>query len=187
MNADITQIIKDLKEERTVTMAFGMIIEHYSERLYWHIRRIVVQHEEAEDALQETFMTAYSSASTFRGESESSLAAWLYRIATNTALKILKRKRRHIFASLDSLSNTLIAEFEGEIAPDADQIAIKLQRAILALPVKQRLVFNMRYYDELSFEEISQITGQSVSTLKTNYHYAAKRIKQSVSQLDYEE
>ena len=114
------------------------------------------------------------------------MAAWLYRIATNVAIKALKRKRRHIFASLDSLSNTLIAEFEGEIAPDADQIAVKLQRAILALPVKQRLVFNMRYYDELSFEEISQITGQSISTLKTNYHYAAKRVKQSVSQLDYE-
>lgn len=186
MNADITQIINTLKSEQYAVRAFEVVIERYSERLYWHIRRIVVQHEEAEDALQDTFVTAYSAVGGFRGETESSLVAWLYKIATTVALKALKRRRKHIFASLDSLSNTLVSDFEAEIDPSADQIAIKLQRAILALPMKQKLVFNMRYYDELSFEEISQITGQSVAALKTNYHYAAKRIKQLVSQLDYE-
>ena len=186
MNADITQIIGALKSANGAVRAFDWVIEHYSERLYWHCRRIVVQHEEAEDVVQETFVTAYSSIGSFRGETEGSLLAWLYRIATNQSIKALKRRRRHIFTSLDSLCYTLIADFEGEIAPDADEIVVKLHRAILELPMKQKLVFNLRYFDELPFEDISQITGQSVSTLKTNYHYATKRVRQIVSQLDFE-
>lgn len=186
MNADITQIIVALKSANGAVRAFDWVIEHYSERLYWHSRRIVVQHEEAEDVVQETFVTAFSNMGSFRGETEGSLLAWLYKIATTHSLKALKRRRRHIFTSIDSLNSTLIADFEGEIAPDADEITVKLQKAILALPMKQKLVFNLRYFDELPFEAISQITGQSVSTLKTNYHYAAKRVKQLVSQLDFE-
>lgn len=186
MNADTTQMIVALKSADGAVRAFDMIIERYSERLYWHCRRIVVQHEEAEDVLQDTFVTAFSSTSKFRGENEGSLLAWLYKIATTLAIKNLRRRKRYIFTSIDSLSAMLIADFEGEIAPEADEITVKLQKAILALPIKQRLVFNMRYYDELSFESISQITGDSVSTLKTNYHYAAKRVKQIVSQLEYE-
>lgn len=185
-NSDTALIIKRLRSADDRTLAFDWIIERYSERLYWHCRRIVVLHEDSQDALQDTFVTAFLSIGNFRGETESSLIAWLYKIATTVAIKVLKRRRKHFFTSLDSLSTELIADFEGEIATDADQIAVKLQRAVLALPTKQRLVFNMRYYDELAFEEISQITGQSVSTLKTNYHYAAKRVKQSVSELDYE-
>ncbi|MBQ2023802.1 MAG: RNA polymerase subunit sigma-70, partial [Alistipes sp.] len=95
-------------------------------------------------------------------------------------------RRRNIFASLDSVSAGLLSDYECEISPDADQIAVKLQRTVVALPMKQKLVFNMRYYDELSFEDISKITGDSVSTLKTNYHYAVKKVKQSVSELEYE-
>ena len=112
--------------------------------------------------------------------------SWLYKIATTVALRALKRRRKHIFMPIDSLSNQLVADFEGEISPDADTIAVKLQRAVVALPMKQKLVFNMRYYDELPFAEISTITGQSVATLKTNYHYAVKRIKESVEEFDYE-
>ena len=186
MNADTTQMIVALKSADSAVRAFDLIIERYSERLYWHCRRIVVQHEEAEDVLQDTFVTAFSSASSFRGETEGSLLAWLYKIATTLAIKSLRRRRRHIFTSIDSLSATLVADFEGEILPDADQITVKLHKAILELPLKQKLVFNLRYFDQLPFEAISQITGDSISTLKTNYHYAAKRIKQIVSQLDYE-
>ncbi len=186
MNAEITQIIGALKYANGAVRAFDLVIERYGERLYWHARRIVVQHEEAEDVVQDTFVTAYSSIGSFRGETEGSLLAWLYRIATTQALKALKRRKRHIFTSIDSLSSTLIADFEGEIAPDADEITVRLQKAILALPMKQKLVFNLRYFDQLPFEDISQITGQSVSALKTNYHYAARRVKQIVSQLDFE-
>lgn len=166
--------------------AFDLLIEQYGDRLYWHIRRIVVRHEEAEDVLQETFARAYLSISGFRGDTESSLTAWLYRIATTLSINVLRKRKRGLFSSLDSVRGDLLATFEHEIEPSADEIIVRLQKAILALPTKQRLVFNMRYYDELSFDEISQITGQSVSTLKTNYHYAVQKIKKDVSVIELE-
>ena len=167
--------------------AFDRLIEQYGDRLYWHIRRVVVQHEEAEDVMQETFVRAYTSIADFRGETEGSLIAWLYRIATNLAINALRKRKKWAFSSLDSVRGSLLATFEHEIEPSADEIVVRLQKAILALPTKQRLVFNMRYYDELSFEQISQATGQSVSTLKTNYHYAVKRIKEQVSVIEIED
>lgn len=164
--------------------AFDWLIEQYGDRLYWHIRRIVVQHEDAEDVMQETFTRAFLSIGDFRGDSESSLTAWLYRIATTLAIKVLRKRKRGIFSSLDSVRGDLLATFEHEVDPSADEIVVRLQKAILALPTKQRLVFNMRYYDELSFEQISQATGQSVSTLKTNYHYAVQKIKEQVKVIE---
>ena len=185
MKETATELIAQLRSN--AVEAFDRLIEQYGDRLYWHIRRIVVGHEEAEDALQETFIKAYTSISDFRGETEGSLTAWLYRIATNIAINELRKRKRWVFASIDSLRGDLLSTFEHEIEPSADEIVVKLQKAILALPTKQRLVFNMRYYDELSFEQISQATGQSVSTLKTNYHYAVKRIKEQVSVIEIED
>jgi len=167
--------------------AFDLLIEQYGDRLYWHIRRVVVQHEEAEDALQETFTRAYLSIGDFRGETEGSLVAWLYKIATSMAIRALRKRKRGVFSTLDSVRGDLLATFEHEIDPSADEIVVKLQKAILALPTKQRLVFNMRYYDELSFEQISQATGDSVSTLKTNYHYAVRKIKEQVRVIDIDD
>lgn len=167
--------------------AFDRLIEQYGDRLYWHIRRVVVQHEEAEDALQETFTRAYLSIGDFRGETEGSLVAWLYKIATSMAIRALRKRKRGVFSTIDSVRGDLLATFEHEIDPSADEIVVKLQKAILALPTKQRLVFNMRYYDELSFEQISQATGDSVSTLKTNYHYAVRKIKEQVRVIDIDD
>ena len=163
--------------------AFDALIERYGDRLYWHLRRIVVSHEEAEDLLQETFTQAYLSIAGFRGDNESSLTAWLYRIATTFALKALRRRRATIFSSIDSVRGELLATFNEEMEPTADEVVTRLQRAILALPTKQRLVFNMRYYDDLPFSQIAEITGDSLTTLKTNYHYAVKKIKEEVSEL----
>jgi RNA polymerase sigma-70 factor (ECF subfamily) len=112
------------------------------------------------------------------------LIAWLYRIATTLAIRALRRRTRGIFSSIDSVRGDLLATFEHEVDPSADEIIVRLQKAVLALPTKQRLVFNMRYYDELSFEQISQITGDKVSTLKTNYHYAVQKVKESVSVIE---
>ena len=182
MMKDTKELIAQLKSN--AVGAFDRLIELYGDRLYWHIRRVVVQHEDAEDVLQETFTLAYTSIVEFRGETEGSLTAWLYRIATSLAIKVLQRRKRGIFSTLDSIRGDLLATFEHEIDPEADEIVVRLQKAILALPTKQRLVFNMRYYDELSFEQISQATGQSVSTLKTNYHYAVKKIKEQVSAIE---
>ncbi len=166
--------------------AFDRLIEQYGDRLYWHIRRVVVSHEETEDVLQETFARAYTSIADFRGDTESSLIAWLYKIATNIAITALRKQKRWAFASLDSVRGNLLATFEQEVEPSADEIVVRLQKAILALPTKQRLVFNMRYYDELSFEQISKATGQSVSTLKTNYHYAVKKIREQIGVIEIE-
>lgn len=179
-----TDLIAQLKSN--AVEAFDLLIEQYGNRLYWHIRRMVVQHEDAEDVLQETFTRAYLSIGDFRGETESSLTAWLYRIATTSAIRVLQKRKKGIFSSLDSVRGSLLATFEHEVDPSADEILVRLQKAILALPTKQRLVFNMRYYDELSFEQISQATGYSVSTLKTNYHYAVQKIKEQVSTIEIE-
>ena len=178
MKETATELIAQLRSN--AVEAFDRLIEQYGDRLYWHIRRVVVSHEDAEDVLQETFAKAYTSIADFRGDTESSLTAWLYRIATNIAIGALRKRKRWAFSSLDSLRGDLLATFEHEVEPSSDEILVRLQKAILALPTKQRLVFNMRYYDELSFEQISQATGQSVSTLKTNYHYAVQKIKEQV-------
>ena len=180
-----TELIAQLRSN--AVEAFDRLIEQYGDRLYWHIRRVVVQHEDAEDALQEAFTRAYLSIADFRGENEGSLIAWLYRIATNSAIKVLQKRKKWAFSSLDSLRGDLLATFEHEVDPSADEIVVKLQKAILTLPTKQRLVFNMRYYDELSFEQISQATGQSVSTLKTNYHYAVQKIKEQVRVIEIDD
>ena len=178
MKETATELIAQLRSN--AVEAFDRLIEQYGDRLYWHIRRVVVSHEDAEDVLQETFAKAYTSIADFRGDTESSLTAWLYRIATNISIGALRKRKRWAFSSLDSLRGDLLATFEHEVEPSSDEILVRLQKAILALPTKQRLVFNMRYYDELSFEQISQATGQSVSTLKTNYHYAVQKIKERV-------
>ena len=178
MKTKTAELIAQLKSN--AVEAFDRLIEQYGDRLYWHIRRVVVNHEDAEDVLQETFVRAYTSIADFRGETESSLTAWLYKIATNIAIGALRKRKRWALSSLDSVRGNLLATFEQEVEPSADEIVVRLQKAILALPTKQRLVFNMRYYDELSFDEISQATGQSVATLKTNYHYAVQKIKEQV-------
>ncbi|MBR2858964.1 MAG: RNA polymerase sigma factor [Alistipes sp.] len=185
MKETATELIAQLRSN--AVEAFDRLIEQYGDRLYWHIRRVVVNHEDAEDVLQETFAKAYTSIADFRGDSESSLTAWLYRIATNIAINVLRRRKKWAFSSLDSVRGDLLATFEHEIDPSADEIVVRLQKAILALPTKQRLVFNMRYYDELSFEQISQATGDSVSTLKTNYHYAVKKVKEQVSVIEIDD
>ena len=185
MKEKTTELIAQLRSN--AVEAFDRLIEQYGDRLYWHIRRVVVNHEDAEDVLQETFVKAYTSIADFRGDSESSLTAWLYRIATNVAINVLRKRKKWAFSSLDSVRGDLLATFEHEIDPSADEIVVRLQKAILALPTKQRLVFNMRYYDELSFEQISQATGDSVSTLKTNYHYAVKKVKEQVRVIELED
>ena len=185
MKETATELIAQLRSN--AVEAFDRLIEQYGDRLYWHIRRVVVNHEDAEDVLQETFAKAYTSIADFRGDSESSLTAWLYRIATNVAINVLRRRKKWALSSLDSVRGDLLATFEHEIDPSADEIVVRLQKAILALPTKQRLVFNMRYYDELSFEQISQATGDSVSTLKTNYHYAVKKVKEQVRVIELED
>ncbi|MRR20928.1 RNA polymerase sigma factor [bacterium] len=156
--------------------AFRMIIELYGRKLYWHIRRLVITHDDADDALQNTFLNAWKNLGSFR--SESSLLTWLWSIATNEALNLLRKRARENSVSLDDVEGILSSSAEGSAWFDGDAATVKLQNAILKLPEKQRAVFNMKYFDEMTYEDMSAVTGTSVGALKASYHHAVKKIEQ---------
>ena len=158
---------------------FRVLLKQYGRRLYWHIRRIVVGHDDAEDVLQEACIRILDRIDSFKGNG--ALMAWLYRIATNEALQHLRRQT-HLFQSLDSLSDALTARLYAEASLDSDQAEVLFQQALLTLPTQQRIAFNLRYYDELSYDEISSITGKPVGALKTNYHYATQKVKNYIKE-----
>ncbi len=152
----------------------------YQERVYWHVRKMVIDHEDADDITQEVFVKIWSKIDQFRGDS--SLFTWVYRIATNQCLNFLKKKKRRSFFSLNDHTQELENKLEANPLISGDEIQIKLQKAIIKLPEKQRLVFNMKYYDELKFDEIAEITKTSVGALKASYHHAVKKIEEFVSE-----
>lgn len=176
-----------LHDSSTRERGMECIVQQYTEKLYWHIRRYVIDASDTEDALQETFVTAFLNAGSFKSDSDIALRCWLYRIATSHALKTIKKHKANIFTSIESVSAKLSSNMDSEYGMTGDRIALKLQKAVMELPLKQRMVFNLRYYDELPYEEISKITGSSVTTLKTNYHYAVEKIKQKVTCIDNED
>lgn len=160
--------------------AFDRLVGAYLRPLYWHARRLVVVHEDAEDVVQETFVRAYDRIGTFRGGSDE-MGAWLYRIATNTALTMLRRRRPGLFSSLDDVSRILASRVAEECGEDADRTLVRFQQAILELPLKQRLVFNLRYYDQMPYGEIARVLGQREETLKVNYHHAVQKLKEKLT------
>ncbi len=171
-------IARMLCDDSHVEQAVRLIMKKYGEQLYWHIRRMVVAHDDAQDVLQETMINVYKYRSTYSNEFP--LSSWLYKIATNESLKLLKSKSVGM-VSVDDLGDSLKETVRDEAGPDADETLVLLQEAIALLPAKQKMVFNLRYYDEKSYEEIHQIVGDSVNTLKTNYHYAVEKIKKYIT------
>lgn len=171
---DDAVILGMLKDPAQRDKGFVMLMELYKEPIYWHIRRLVVSHEDAEDILQETFIKVYRHADSFRGDSK--LFTWLYRISTNECsrhfLKNKNLRKRSIQINGSESGEPLGSDMES-----SKSILIKFQHAIQKLPKKQRIVFNLRYYDELSYEEIANILSSSVNSLKTNYHLASEKIK----------
>lgn len=155
---------------------FRLLVESYSKKLYWHIRRLVILHEDADDALQNTFINAWKNIEGFRNES--SLYTWLYTIATNEALTIINKRKRSQSVSLDDISGILACSAEGNIWFDGDEAQVKLQNAILRLPEKQRIVFNLRYFEEMPYEEMSRVLKTSEGALKASYHHAVKKIEE---------
>lgn len=158
---------------------FRLLMKRHGRALYWHIRRVVVGHDDAEDVLQETCIKVLDSIHSYRGDGP--LATWLYRIATNEALQHLRRQT-HMFQHIDSLSGTLTEKLQAEAPLDGNELELMFQKALLTLPTQQRIAFNLRYYDELSYEEIASITGKNVQSLKTNYHYATQRVKNYIKE-----
>lgn len=154
---------------------FRLLVEKYSSRLYWHIRRLVILHEDADDALQNTFVNAWKNLGEFRNES--SLFTWLYTIATNEALALINKRKKNSSLSLDDLDSHFAGSLEGSSWFDGDAAQIKLQNAILKLPEKQRIVFNMKYFDDMTYEEMSSVLNTSVGALKASYHHAVRKIE----------
>jgi RNA polymerase sigma factor (sigma-70 family) len=161
--------------ESDLNKGFSTIVERYGKRLYWHIRRLVILHEDANDALQNTFINVWRNISGFR--QESSLYTWLFAIATNEALSLLKKRSRNSAVSLDDLGSFFANSVEGSTWFDGDAAQEKLQNAILQLPEKQRIVFNLKYYEEMTYEDMSVVLKTSEGALKASYHHAVKKIE----------
>lgn len=170
------QLIERLRDPAQCRAAFGEVIGLYSEPLYWQIRRMVQNHDDANDLLQNTFMKAWQSLENFRGDAK--LSTWLYKIAINESISHLERERKRQSLSLDDQESHLAAMIQADENVDGDALALKLRQAIAQLPEKQRLVFNMRYYDEMKYEDMSQVLGTSVGALKASYHHAVKKIEE---------
>ncbi len=154
---------------------FGLLVQKYRERLYYHVRRIVILHEDADDVLQNSFMKAWQNISEFRGDS--SLFTWLFRISTNEAIYTFNKRKKKNSITTDSMEAIFSLSNEGDVYFDGDDAERKLQDAILSLPEKQRLVFNMKYFDDMKYEEMSNILDTSVGALKASYHHAVKKIE----------
>ena len=155
--------------------ALSLLIDKYQQRLYWHIRKIVIDHDDADDVLQNTFIKVWKGLAQFKGDSQ--LYTWMYRIATNEALTHLKQKQKANTSSIHPIEYQLSKSLESDQYFKGDEIQLKLQQAILTLPEKQRIVFNMRYFEETPYEQMSQILDTSVGALKASYHLAAKKIE----------
>ena len=175
-----TLLVHALQNSATQEAGFKTLIKEYQQPLYWHIRKIVFDHEDADDVLQNTYIKIFKNIKNFRGESK--LFSWMYRIATNEALTFVKQKSRKLGLSLNEFNEKQVNQLEADVYFEGDAIALKLQLAVANLPEKQRLVFNLKYYEELKYEEISEILETSVGGLKASYHHAVKKIKNELEQ-----
>ena len=171
MSINDNGIIDTLKE--SPERGFRMLMMKYQEPLYWHIRRLVVSHDDAQDAAQETFVRIYRSFDQYRGDC--SFRSWIYRIATNEALRIIRKRRQEVVSLETAATGVQFIAGDNYIDYD-DKVAVKLQKAILTLPPKQQLAFNLRYYDELAFDEIARIADSTPSSIKASYHVAKEKI-----------
>ncbi|MDR4987365.1 MAG: sigma-70 family RNA polymerase sigma factor [Bacteroidales bacterium] len=158
--------------------AFNLIVRKHQEAVYWHVRRLVISHEDANDIVQEVFLKAWKALPAFRGDA--ALFTWLYRIATNESLSFLKKKKRRALISLRDADKQLEETLEADVYYQGSDIQKKIQKAILKLPEKQRAVFNLRYYDEMKYEDMAEVLSTTVGALKASYHHAVKKIEKYI-------
>ncbi|MDD4922712.1 MAG: RNA polymerase sigma factor [Bacteroidales bacterium] len=169
---DLLQMLCDDNQRRK---AFDILVKLYSESLYWRIRKMVLSHDDANDVLQNTFIKIWTNLSQFRGESR--ISTWLFRIAINETYTFLNKERQRNQANFTDLEDVMIQNLQSDPLFSGDEAALKLQKAIMTLPDKQRLVFNMKYYDDMKYVEMSEALGTSVGALKASYHYAVQKIE----------
>lgn len=176
MQVEDSEILEKFARESTRDEAFNLLLNKYQQKIYWHIRRLVIDHDDTDDLVQDVFIKVWKGLANFRSDSQ--LFTWLYRIATNESITFLNRKKLRNSVSLNEAAGYELAETLAD-SPyfDGDKAQMKLQKALLTLPEKQRLVFNMKYFDDLKYEEISAILGTSVGALKASFHIAVKKIE----------
>ena len=175
-------MIERLRQPESCRQAFNEVMREYSEPLYWQIRRMVESHDDASDVLQNTFLKAWQNIENFRGEAK--LSTWLYKIALNESITFLARERKRLNLSLDDEESHLVNLIEADEWIDGDELALKLRKAVASLPEKQRMVFNMKYYDDMKYERMSEILGTSVGALKASYHLAVKKIEKILGEVN---
>jgi RNA polymerase sigma-70 factor (ECF subfamily) len=175
MATDDLELLAQLRQPDTKERAYTAIVKKYQERLYWHIRRMVVNHEDANDVLQNVFIRVWNGLENFREDSK--LYTWLYRIATNECLSFLEQQKKKASVSLSDVEEGLANQVRADKDFDPKKIEWKLQIAIQRLPEKQRIVFSLRYYDEMPYEEMSRVLDTSEGALKASYHHAVKKIE----------
>lgn len=178
MHIDDKELLLQFKEERTREKAFTAIIKKYQEKLYWHIRRMIVDHDDTNDVLQNIFIKVWNGLNNFREDSQ--LYTWLYRIATNESLTFLEQQKRKSHVSLSNIENGLANKVVADKNFDANKLEWKLQLAIQQLPDKQKTVFTLRYYDEMPYQEMSRVLETSEGALKASYHHAVKKIEEYI-------
>jgi RNA polymerase sigma-70 factor (ECF subfamily) len=171
-----SELIEKFNKEQTKHAAFELILNKFQKQTYWHIRRIVINHDDADDILQNTFIKVWENLAKFRGDSK--LYTWIYRIATNESLLFIQKKKQNFNISIDDENSEFLSHnLTADNYFDGNQIELKLQQAILTLPNKQRLVFNMKYYENMKYEEMSEVLDTSVGALKASYFHAVKKIE----------
>jgi len=168
------ELVSALKTASESEKAFRILVSQYKERLYWHIRNIVLNHDDTDDVLQNTFIKIYRNIHKFHEDSK--LYTWMYRIATNESITFINKKAKQQNITIEAVKEQIISKLESDVYFEGDEIQIKLQKAIATLPQKQQLVFNMKYFEEHTYEALSEILGTSVGGLKSSYHIAVKKI-----------
>ena len=175
---DELTLVKDLQDVQTKEQAFRVLITEYKERLYWHIRKIVISHDDTDDVLQNTFIKIFRSIDNFKQESK--LYSWMYRIATNEAITFINKRAKERNIDITELQQQLVSNLESDDWFSGDEIQLILQKAIATLPQKQQLVFNMKYFDNMKYKDISDALETSVGALKASYHHAVKKIEEYI-------
>jgi RNA polymerase sigma factor (sigma-70 family) len=173
------ELLDKIRNKETRNYGFNLLVRAYQERIYWHIRKMVIDHDDADDIVQEVFIKVWKGLDKFREDSQ--IYTWIYKIATNECLTHLAKKKKRFFLPIGDVEAELARKIDNSTNISGEEVQIKLQKALLKLPDKQRLVFNMKYFDEMKYEEISKITDTSVGALKASYHHAVKKIEKIIN------
>lgn len=176
---DDKELLSKIRNPETRSYGFNLLVRTYQQKVYWHVRKMVIDHDDSDDLTQEIFIKIHRYIDNFREDSQ--LYTWIYRIATNECLSFLQKKKKRFFLPIGDVAGELTSKLDSSAHVSGDEIQLKLQKALLKLPDKQRLVFNMKYFDDMTYEDISEITNTSVGALKASYHHAVKKIEDFLS------